>query len=656
MLALFAGTKVAEPGFPERIAGSLGLFAGLAAPVRRIENSLFAQLPSVDLLPPRSNRNRPPAPWRTWQPARSASGRCILFHGWFDNCTQIAAELGVAGADPAAVYGAAVDRWGDAADDRLLGHYCTIVHDPLTRTARLARSALRAPPLHFFHTADSIGAASVPRVLEVMGLERRLNARKMIDSLYFNPTEDEDYLVGSWRVGLASVVHLEPGSYRKAVFYNPLDVPHGTLKGNRSDLVAEADRLLHEAAVVAIAGSRQPGMQLSAGLDSANVAARVLRALPAGKTLKSFTNVPTAACTQEPVRGYCLDERAGVEAFAALHPRLEPHFLSNEGIEFDHRLETMFLAMGTGQSCTPMNFRFYGLFERAAAEGCDLILSADLGETTFSSWGDWGYSEYLRTGKWGQLYQALMADNRGNRPLHRRLMSRAIVPMLPDGLWRLLRRLQRRSTDPINIDISAVKTSALAEHTVVSRARRAGLSFERIHYGWREQLRTDQLARGDIESSDYMQGLEQLYEVRLRDVPAYRPLFEFCTALPTEMFMHDGQMRWLARELGRGVMPEAQRTSREIGLQYSDWHALMTPRVPQMKAAIKAARLNPEIEPLIDFDALDALLDDWPEQSSIDDEVYFPRGFTLPRALAMVRYIEFMSGTNRPAPDGDLAA
>ena len=104
--------------------------------------------------------------------------------------------------DPAAVYGAAVDRWEDSADDHLLGHYCTIIHDPLTRTARLARSALRGPPLHFFHTAVAIGAASVPRALEVMGLARQLNLRKLVDALYFNPAEDEDFLLGSWRVGL----------------------------------------------------------------------------------------------------------------------------------------------------------------------------------------------------------------------------------------------------------------------------------------------------------------------------------------------------------------------------------------------------------------------------------------------------------------------
>jgi asparagine synthase (glutamine-hydrolysing) len=646
MLAFFAGPRAAEADLGDRVARTLGLFAGLAAPFHQDGLSLFSQLPAVDSLPPRRARRTAPPSWRSWRPVQAKSGRTVLFHGWLDNREAIAAELGMAADDPAAVYGAAVDRWEAEADNRLLGNYCSIVHDLRTRSARLARSALRAPPLHFFHTRDSIGAASVPRALETMGLERQLNPRKLADALYFNPTEDEDFLIGSWRVGLGSIVQLEPGGFRKTVFYDPLKVPHGTIRGDRAELVREADRLLQEAAAIAVTGARQPAVQLSAGLDSSNVAARVLRALPTGARLKSFTTVPSAACSQPPVPGYCLDERSGVEAFAALHPALEPHFVQNEGVEFDHRLETMFLAMGTGQSCVPMNFRFHGLFEQASAQGCDIVLSSDLGETTFSSWGDWGYSEYLRTLRWGQLYKALEADDRGNRPLYRRLISRAIVPMLPDPLWRILRGLQRRSAEPINVEFAALRRSALAEHDVVQRARAAGLSFERIHYGWRQQLRIDQLARGDIESSDYQQGLEQIYEVRLRDVPAYRPLYEFCTGLRTDMFMHDGQMRWLARELGRGLMPEEQRTGREIGIQYSDWHALMTPRVPQMRGQLAAARSDPDLAGLIDFDKLDALLDDWPVQSSIDDEVYFPRGFTLPRALTMVRYVQYMTGRN----------
>lgn len=646
MLALFAGPKSAEPGFSDRICNSLGLFARLPAPSYLEARSLFACLPPVDLLPPRNQRFRPPSHWRAWHPAQAQSGRFVLFHGWFDNCGDIAAELGIDATDPARVYGAAVDRWENQADERLLGNYCTIMHDPGTCSARLARSALRAPPLHYFHTVDAIGAASVPRALEVMGLERRLNPRKLVDALYFNPTEDEDFLLGSWRVDLGSIVHLSPGKRQIRCFFDPLEQAHGTNRGKPADLVAEADHLLEEAARVATAGSRAPAIALSAGLDSTNVAARVLRVLPGDMRLKSFTNVPAVNLGQAISGRFCLDEQAGVEAFAALHPRLDPHFTNNAGVDFDHRLDELFLAMGTGQACVAPNFRFLGLFQQAQHHGCDRVLTADMGEATFSSWGDWAYSEYLLTFKWGQLHKALEADGAHGRPYHRRLLSRAVMPLLPEPIWSLVRRLRGHDTGPINRRISGVRADVLDTYSVPERARAAGVSFERDQYAWRRQLRTDQLARGDIESSDYLQGLEQLCEVRLRDVPAYRPLLTFCTSLPTRMFLHDGQMRWLARELGRGLLPEHLRTSRTIGVQYGDWHHLLTPRLTEMRRQLAAARHDPEIESLFDLDRLEHILDSWPEHPSIDDEAALACAFTLPRALTMIRYFQYMTGRN----------
>ena len=107
------------------------------------------------------------------------------------------------------------------------------------------------------------------------------------------------------------------------------------------------------------------------------------------------------------------------------------------------------------------------------------------------------------------------------------------------------------------------------------------------------------------------------------------------------------------------VEPGFGLTSRTIGIQYSDWHALLTPRIPEMRVAVKAARTNPALDRFIDFDLLDHTLDNWPVESSLDDAVYFPCAFTLPRALAMVRYVEFMTGRNQvsasesPADSGE---
>lgn len=643
MLAFFAGIGGAHNDLSDRLANSLGLVVGMPARAASLGEAVYASLPFVEHLPPR--HRRPRHKWPVWQPPRTASGLIVLFHGQLDNCAELAAELAMPADDPAAVYGAAIERWGDQADNHAQGQYCAIVHDPGSRCARLSRSALRAPPLHYFHAPEGFGAASVPRVLEVMGLARKLNRRKLIDALYFNPTEEEGFLVGSWRVGLGQIVHLSANSRRAQRYYDPLSLKLGWRRGDPRELIEEADRLLEQACRLAVAGSREPAQTLTGGLDSTNIAVRLLRSLPQSKRIKTLTFTPSPGYAQREVPYRNLDERAVVEAFAARHPQLDPHFTDNAGIQFDHRLEQLFLAMGTGQACTSVNFRYHGLFGLAAQLGCDRILISDMGESTFSCAGDWAYGEFLRRGEWEHLVEALRADTFGQRGMLRKLMSRAVVPSLPPRAWRWWKSVRGQPATPQNRFIAGLSDQALREFDVVERARGAGVSYERDQYGYRHEALTDSLARGDIEYSDWQQAMEQIYEVRLRDVPAHRPLLEFCLSLPSEMFMRDGQVRWLARELARGIMPEEQRLSRVVGTQYADWHALLTPRVPEMRATLRAARSDPDLS-FMDFDLLERTLDTWPAESSLEEDIYFPCAFTLPRALTMIRYVQFMTGRN----------
>ncbi|MFM5952813.1 MAG: asparagine synthase-related protein [Novosphingobium sp.] len=643
MLALHVGPAGGDQSLLAKIAASLGLIVGIDARTWGDGDAGYASLPSIASLPPRAARRR--HRWPAWQPARTPSGKLALFHGWIDNHHALAHRLAVNPNDLAALYGAAVDRWGDRADLELEGNYCAIIHDPDRNAVRLSRSVLAAPPLHYFQNGGTIGAASVPRALELMGVERRLDTRKLVDALYFNPTGDEGFLQGTWRVGLGEVVHLEPAGRRTLRYYDPLTVPLGWRKGDPRELIAECDRLLEQACRLALTDARNPAATLTGGLDSTNVAARLLRLRGPERGLNTLTFVPAAGHGQPPVPYRNLDERAVVEAFAARNPGIAPHFTDNAGIQFDHRLEQLFLAMGTGQTCTAVNFRYHGILARAADLGCDWVFTAELSGVGFSAPGDWAYGEFLRRGEWERLAEALRADSWGERTMGRKLLSRAVIPSLPLPLWRAWKALRGQAPAPQNRQIAGLTAQALAEHDVAARARAAGVSYERDQYGYRHEWLTDCLARGDIESADWTQAMEQIYEVRMRDVPANRALLEFCLSLPSEMFLREGQLRWLGRELARGIMPEEQRLSRTVGTQHTDWHALLTPRVPEMRAALRGARTNPDLS-FLDFDQLEATLDHWPAEATLDDAVYFPCGYALPRALAMIRYVNFMTGRN----------
>src|SRR5688572_17821035 len=88
-----------------------------------------------------------PGQGKAWRPATLPDGRVAIFHGYFDNATAIAAELGADRFDLARLYALAVEQWGDQADLHIIGDYCAVIADPKQRGLRLARSPLRAPPL-----------------------------------------------------------------------------------------------------------------------------------------------------------------------------------------------------------------------------------------------------------------------------------------------------------------------------------------------------------------------------------------------------------------------------------------------------------------------------------------------------------------------------
>ncbi|MFC3174975.1 asparagine synthase-related protein [Novosphingobium bradum] len=662
MLAFFRGAEAERPDLADRAARSLGLFFGAPAPTAAAGPGRQAwQLPPVSAYPARHLRARS-ASLRAWRPVTNAAGGAVLLHGYLDNAVELARELGLpgpagVGEDPharaardpayqARVYAAAVARWGDEADGRMVGHYCSVHDDPVSGVTRLARSPYYGPPLHYFVAPESIGVASTLRVLEALGLERRLDRRRLAESLFFLHGADEGYLEGGFRLHHGCIARIAPGRREVVRFHDALAIPDQP-PASPEDYLREADRLLTEAVGRTHASGRQPGMLLTGGLDSSNATARLVPQLPPGQRLHTFTYVPQPDHGASDLPGCLIDEGPAVLAFARGYPALAPHLVDNAGITFDHRLDEMFLAMGTGTVNAAIFFRYHGLYAAAREQGCDMLLSCDHGNATFSAEGDWGFAEYLRHGRLRQLWRALKGYDRHPGSLFWRFCSRAVVPMLPDGLWRLAMRLRGTDPTPDNVRIGALRPEVVAQYGLVERARAHGTLYERNWYASRRQQIVDSFGRGDVEGSDMIQGFEQLYEVAMRDATAYRPLVEFCAGLPTDMFLRDGTMRWLARELGKGRMPEEQRLMKGHGQHGTDWWVRMNPRIADLRRAVAEIRRDPLLDGLIDSAVLEADLDNWPDGHTWDESMMTAGSMRLPRTIALARYVQFMSGGNR---------
>lgn len=588
-----------------------------------------------------------PAQGKAWRPARLADGRVAIFHGYFDNAAAIATDLGTDRLDLAGLYALAVGAWGDQADLRIIGDYCTVIADPGGSQLRLARSPLRAPPLYHFHDDELAVAGSVPRIFFAADVAQRLNERRVADSGMINFLDQEaSWFEGICRVPIGTIVELRRGQPRILKhYYDPLAVPP-TQIGSDQECIARVSELLDEAVRACLAGFRKPGVTLSAGLDSPQVAVRTLAALPAGEKLPTFTFHPEEGYDGITPTGMTGDERPIVEAFAQLHPGLEPHFTANEGYSHDHRWNDFFHLMGGAPSGLCNMYVFHGLFDGAARQGCDVLLLSEWGNNAFSDKGYWGFVEYFLEGRWRQLRLALKNFPVQERSMPWRFVAQCILPLLPTRLWRLVRKAvfpnERSMLDLMQPFTDEYRLASGAER----RLKESGLVFDRYQPWNARHARQLLLQNDDGEGAEVYQAFEQMYGVPQRDPMAYRPLVEYCWGLPTSMFMRDGEMRWLAKQVARGLMPEEQRANRFNGRWDADWQLRIGRRRREYLAEFDRLAANERIAAMIDLPRLRAAIEDWPDKTETDPQKYAPRQFAVPRALLTARFVNYVEGRN----------
>ena len=581
------------------------------------------------------------------EPGSRSGGRrgegSTVIHGWLDNREDIATRLGLP-ADTAdhLLYDSALKAWGDEADRQLIGSYCAITALPDGRL-RLVRSAWSAPPLHFATHDPLRMASSVLRVLFAAGVPREVDYDYVADQLLqdHHDAETAGWYKGISRVPLGTRIVLGHDGWEETRFYDPTAVESVRLKSD-ADYVEAARELIDRAAQVALGHCRRPGLLLSGGLDSAIVADALLRQMPADKRLPSFTFGPLAGWKPEPGSDLFADERHFVRAFAAMHPGLDPHFPASEGHDFDYRLRDLYAACDAPTANIANVGILHGPWEAARQAGCDVVLNADHGNFTFSNSAQWYPVELFSRGRWPSLLAAVRHHPGDPRSLGRKLLAHIGLPLLPPALRKRVRDLANPGMGDMAQLRSLLTPQARADH----RRRRGN----RQHHGYRPpRTRREWIMRAwhSADSGEDLDlGFERLYGMRRRDVTAWRPLIEFCLGLPTDQFVKGREHRRLARQLGKGIMPEAQRTNPYYGMQHADWQMRLGARRGDLAEYAARLRDHPFLAKTVDLARIDALLKNWPEQEVHDPLEALPRSFGITRALTAASFIGYAEGRN----------
>ena len=577
----------------------------------------------------------------------SAQGGLAAFTGWIDNAAELQQRLDLDTPDPAQIYAASLSLWGRDADRHIVGSYAAIAQLK-DGSLHLARSPWDAPPLYYHCGSDRAVASPLLRVLFEAGAPREVDHDRIVDELAYDwrSGDDEAWYKGIFMVPLGASVGIAHGKRDVQRWYKPPSPGRGD-DYDEAATVAEARRLLDEAARKALDWAKAPAVTLSGGLDSTLVTASLLEALSQDGTLSAITFVPDRNWQGECPPGTMGDERDLAGLFARGDPRIDWHIASDDIGPADRHARAIFGASETFAPGLANVGMYHGVYEKARALGCDTLLTADFGNSTFSEAGRYAYCEYLKRGKWQELARLLAARADDDRPMWRRVLALSVLPNLPASLRGFVRGLAHPARRKMAALVTPLSAKALALQA--SRAAKRGTASAWSDFTY-DRTRAEAVQRewrdADGPGRDVDLAFEQLYAVRKRDVTAYRPLIEFCCSLPTEAFARQGVERRLARVMGEGRIPDQIRGNRLHGLHNADWHARMSPARDDMLEVLDTARSHPFLGEVLDIERLTALIEDWPERPGYDWEHDWPRMLALPRAILAARFIGHVENRN----------
>ena len=292
-----------------------------------------------------------------------------------------------------------------------------------------------------------IAVASIPRALFAAGVDQKLNHERVADSALINFTDRH----ASWFEDISRLPNdylARSSAWLQAVlrkYYDLLRMPDVRMNSD-AEYIARVSELLDEGVRACLAGFRTPRRNPVGGARHAASRGARLAALPPGAEASDLYLPPGGWGFDGRLRaGALANERPLVEAFAAMHPGLEPHFTANDGYGHDHRWNEFFHLMSGAPSGLCNMYVFHGLFTERGTKRLRRAASCRMGKFHIQRQRQLGI---CRISADRPMAAALAGDQEcfanDSRPFPVRLLIRLVECIASNGLWKLAKRIYRR--------------------------------------------------------------------------------------------------------------------------------------------------------------------------------------------------------------------
>ena len=583
------------------------------------------------------------------QPLVGASGVVLVADARIDNRDELARNLGLqarrlAETSDAELLLRAYERWEADAFDRIFGNFACAIWEPAHRRLVLAKDALGMRPLYYHRGPGFVAFASMPKGLHALPeVPYEPDEDRVVAFLMLTPEEGgQTFFKGVEKVEHGSFVTVTQARVESRRHWRPR---RESLRLGSPDAYAEALRAqLDQAVASSLRGEREVAAHLSAGYDSASVAATAARLLaPVGGRVHAFTSVPREGYVHVGRRPRLVDEGPLAAATARLYPNIEHTLVRTAGRSPLRALDRNFLLYERPVINLCNEVWGDAINDAARDRGLRVLLTGGMGNLTLSYTGDELLPELIRQGRLVRWLHEARGLHASQQVRWVSVLARSLGPWFPAWLWKLARRINGASGNNLfsytMLRPSRVEALRLRER---AKARRQDLAYRPWKDGF--EGRMWMIDRGDRGS--WQKGMIAGWGLDVRDPTADRRLVEFCLSVPTEQFMRDGVPRALARRALADRLPAEVLNAPLKGYQAADWHEGLSAARDEVAAEVERLAACAPASVALATERMQQLVRDWPQSDWNDHEVVEPYRLALLRGISAGHFLRRAVGSN----------
>ncbi|MGA9581479.1 MAG: asparagine synthase-related protein [Allosphingosinicella sp.] len=581
--------------------------------------------------------------------AAGAGGATLLVaDARLDNREELCDALGIDAAegrglaDPVIML-RALERWDEAAVERLQGDFAFAFWDSRRRRLLLARDFLGQQPLHYARRDGFFAFASMPKGLHALPEIPSAPNREAVASFLALIPEDgsETFFRGIDKVRSGEIVAVTRDGLNATRWWRPSLEP---LSLKTHDDYAEALREQFDRAVaVRLRGADSAvAAHLSGGLDSSAVAASAARLMaPSGGRVTAFTAVPREGYDSSEVKNSFCDEGPYAAEVVAMYSNMEHVLARNGGSPFAD-LDRHFFVYERPVLNLCNSVWMHRIMDLARERGHRILLSGARGNMSFSYDGMPLLTQLLSSGRLLSLARESWALIRDGTRVGT-VAAQAIGPYLPVPAWQAIGRLRGKGRKLT--DYTAISAEAAKAFRIVERGAERGL--DPSYRPRRDPLEARLWSLRRVDTGNYNKGALAGWGIDVRDPTADRRLIEFCLTVPSDQYLRRGVRRALARTAFADRLPAKIVNERRKGYQAADWHEGLAAARDELGSELGRIGACREAEGTVDHAKMRGLAETMPDGGWHKPATTEKYRLSLLRGVSAGHFIRKAAGSNR---------